>query len=91
MTKIVQPNPPSVQSFLMEYVKNLLSIANLQNISEDHLIYQYKDTLYREFNKLKECDDDNDFKKSMEITSIGGLYELANLKGFLSDEQVIIL
>jgi DNA repair/transcription protein MET18/MMS19 len=88
MTKIVQPNPPSVQSFLMEYVKNLLSIANLQNISEDHLIYQYKDTLYREFNKLKECDDDNDFKKSMEITSIGGLYELANLKGFLSDEQI---
>ncbi|ORY75562.1 hypothetical protein LY90DRAFT_502110 [Neocallimastix californiae] len=90
MTKIVQPNPPSVQSFLMEYVKNLLSIANLQNISEDHLIYQYKDTLYREFNKLKECDDDNDFKKSMEITSIGGLYELANLKGFLSDEQDMI-
>jgi len=88
MTKIEQPNPPSVQSFLMEYVRNILSIANLQNIGKDHLIYQYKDVLYKEFNKLKESDDDNDFKKNMEITSIGGFYELANLEGFLSDDQV---
>ena len=89
MSKIEQPNPPSVQSFLMEYVRNLLSIANLQNIGEDHLIFNFKDVLYKEFNKLNECEDDNEFKKDMEIISIGGLYELANLKGFLANEQVI--
>ncbi|ORX84015.1 ARM repeat-containing protein [Anaeromyces robustus] len=89
MEKIKQPNPPSVQSFLMEYVRNILTIANLHNIKEDHMIYQYKDTLITSFYKLKENDDEeNEFKKDMEITSIGGLYELANLKGFLTNEQI---
>lgn len=90
MSKIEQPNPPSVQTFLMEYVRNILSIANLQNVSEGHMIYNHKDVLYKEFDKLDKYEDDNEFKKDMEIISIGGLYELANLKGFLTDEQVII-
>ncbi|ORX61054.1 hypothetical protein BCR36DRAFT_408034 [Piromyces finnis] len=88
MDKIEQPNPPSVQSFLMEYVRSILSIANLRFIGKDNIIYQYKDILFKEFNELKKSDDDNDFKKDMEISSIGGLYEMANLEEFLPADQI---
>ncbi|KAG4085635.1 hypothetical protein H8356DRAFT_1087874 [Neocallimastix lanati (nom. inval.)] len=89
ITKIVQSTKCSI--LFNRFYQNFI---NLHNINEDHLIhliYQYKYSLYKEFNKLKENDDDNDFKKDMKFISIGRLYELVKLKGLLTDEVEIFL
>ncbi|KAL6593410.1 hypothetical protein U3516DRAFT_767408 [Neocallimastix sp. 'constans'] len=87
--KVINQPFPDLITKIVQSTKFYQNFINLHNINEDHLIhliYQYKYSLYKEFNKLKENDDDNDFKKDMKFISIGRLYELVKLKGLLTDE-----